>query len=68
MVVDLEPGIHEFSVKVETTDHLRMELEPDETYFVQCVMTFGILRARPDLRPSTSEEFKTFKKIRINDD
>lgn len=67
-IEDFDPGVHEFAVKIETTDRLRIEVEPDEIYFVQCVMTNGVLRARPDIRPSTLEEFMSFKKLRPDEE
>jgi hypothetical protein len=64
LVVEAEPGIHRYAVKIETTDRLTLEVEEGETYFVQCVMAHGILRPRPDIRPSTLEEFSSFPTLK----
>lgn len=52
-----EPGIHEYSVKSEATDTLRMEVEPGETYFAKCAIGMGIMAGRPNLSPSDAATF-----------
>lgn len=52
-----EPGIHEYSVRSEATDTLRLEVEPDETYFAQCTITMGIMAGRPNLSPTDQATF-----------
>lgn len=56
-VVPVEPGIHSFSVKSEATDTLRLEIEPDETYYAQCSIGMGFMVGRPNLAPSNREAF-----------
>ncbi|NBC35736.1 hypothetical protein GTZ99_04100 [Novosphingobium sp. FSY-8] len=51
------PGLHTFRVTGETTDELRMEVEPDETRFVVCRMRMSALIARPFIRPADEGEF-----------
>lgn len=51
-VIYAEPGIHEYSVKSEATDMLRLEIEPGETYYSKCNVTMGIMAGRPNLSPS----------------
>jgi hypothetical protein len=64
-----EPGKHQFSVKSEAKDVLTLEVEPDETQFVQCKIKMGFLVGRPDMRPSTETEFRANKKLKlVNDD
>lgn len=66
MVAD--PGKHEFTVKTEAKDALTLEVEPDETQFVQCKIKMGIIVGRPDIRPSTEAEFRGMKKFKLVDD
>lgn len=66
MVTD--PGKHEFTVKTESKDVLALEVEPDETQFVQCKIKMGIMVGRPDIRPSTEAEFRGMKKFKPVDD
>lgn len=62
-----EPGRHEFSVKTEATDKLPFELEADETLYAACKIKMGIMVGRPDIRPSTEEEFAAQKKLKMVD-
>lgn len=52
-----EPGIHEYSVKSEATDTLRLEIEPGETYYSKCNIQMGIMAGRPNLSPSDKAGF-----------
>ena len=65
MVTD--PGRHEFTVKSEAKDVLALELEPDETQFVECRIKMGILVGRPDLAPATEEGFRKKRKLKMVD-
>lgn len=65
MVADA--GRHTFSVKTEATDTLPLEIEPDETQFAACKIKMGIMVGRPDIRPSSEEEFRAQKKLRLVD-
>ena len=56
-VLVTEPGRHEYTVKSEAKDILALEVEPDETQYAMCRIKMGIMAGRPDLRPSTREEF-----------
>jgi len=51
------PGIHPFRVTGETSDTLRMNVEPGETQYVSCRMRASILIARPFIRPEPSRDF-----------
>lgn len=55
------PGIHSFTVSSEATDTLRLEIEPGETYYVQCSIGMGFMAGRPNLSPSTKEKFTGMK-------
>jgi len=52
-----EPGKHSFMVSSEAKDVLNLEVEPDETKYVRCKIKMGIMVGRPNLEPSTKEEF-----------
>lgn len=56
-VVYAEPGIHEYTVKSEATDMLRLEIEPGETYYAKCNISMGIMAGRPNLSPSDKAGF-----------
>lgn len=56
-VVEAEPGAHSYSAKTEATDTVRVEVEPDETTYVKCKIAMGIMAGRPNLSPSTADEF-----------
>lgn len=51
------PGPHSYTVKSEATDLLTLEVEPGETQYVRCTIKMGILVGRPNISPSTAEEF-----------
>jgi hypothetical protein len=59
------PGKHEFSTKTEAKDVLALEVEPDETQFVQCKIKMGFMIGRPDIRPSSEAEFRANKKFKL---
>lgn len=67
-IMNATPGAHEFSVKTEATDKLTLEVEPDERQFVACRIKMGIMVGRPDIRPSSEEEFRSGKNFRLVDD
>lgn len=56
-VQNVEPGTHEYTVHSEAKDVLTMEVEPGETYYVQGMITMGILAGRPNLSPSDKTTF-----------
>ena len=56
-VLVADPGRHEYTVKSEAKDVLALEVEADETQYAMCRIKMGIMSGRPDLRPSTAEEF-----------
>jgi hypothetical protein len=51
------PGAHEFTVKSEATDKLRVEVEQGETQYVRCAIGMGIGVGRPNLSPQSREDF-----------
>lgn len=60
-VIPAAPGIHNYAVRSETTDTLRMEIEPGETYFAQCKIGMGVFAGRPNLSPADQATFGGMK-------
>lgn len=56
-VIDAEPGTHAYTTKSEATDTVNVPVEPDETTYVKCKISMGIMVGRPNLSPSTEEEW-----------
>jgi hypothetical protein len=56
-ILDLAPGAYEFNAKSEAKDVLNTEVEAGETSFVKCTIRMGMMVGRPNLSPSTPEEF-----------
>jgi hypothetical protein len=57
LVMPAEPRAHSYTAKTEATDTVRVEVEPDETTYVKCKITMGLMAGRPNLSPSSAEEF-----------
>lgn len=51
------PGAHSYTVSSEAKDTLNVEVEPGETQFAKCNIRMGIMAGRPNLAPSTKDEF-----------
>jgi hypothetical protein len=69
VVVVAEPGSHDYVVRSEAKDALTLLVEPDETQFVRCHIKMGIMAGRPDIAPSTPEEFAgASAKLKLVDD
>lgn len=67
-VMAAEPGAHSYTAKTEATDTVRVEVEPDETTYVKCKISMGIVAGRPNLSPSSAEEYaKLGKKLKPQD-
>jgi hypothetical protein len=63
------PGLHTYRVTGETSDSLRLDIEPGKTQFVSCKMRSSVLIARPYIRPDTMQEFhKQLDDLRPVDD
>lgn len=67
-VMVADPGKHEFSVKTEAKDTITLEVEPDETQFVECKIKMGIMVGRPDIRPVPEADFRAAKKLKLTDE
>lgn len=57
-VVEVEPGLHNLTAKTEKTDTVAVQVEPDETSYVKCGISMGIMVGRPNLSPSTEDEYQ----------
>ncbi len=62
-VIEVEPGLHNLTAKTEKTDTVAVQVEPDETSYVKCGISMGVMVGRPNLSPGTEEEFKSAKKL-----
>ena len=54
-----DPGIHTYTAKTEpeVKDHLTLEVDPGESYFVEGTLTKGVVLGEADLTPSSREAF-----------
>ena len=57
VIVVAEPGKHEYTVHSEAKDQLTLLVEPDETQYVRCKIKMGIMSGRPDIAPSSADDF-----------
>jgi hypothetical protein len=53
-------GTHEYYAQSEAKDTLTLEVEPGETYYVRCKIKMGIMVGRPNISPSSPEEFAKY--------
>ena len=51
------PGAHEYNVRSEARDSLRLEVEEGETLYVRCAIGMGIGVGRPNLSPQDRADF-----------
>jgi hypothetical protein len=49
--INAAEGIHQYSVRSEATDTLRIEVEAGETYYNECSIGLGVVAGRPNLAP-----------------
>ena len=56
--IEVEPGTHNFTAKTEKTDTVAIQVEPDETSYVKCGISMGLMVGRPNLSPGTEEDFQ----------
>lgn len=54
---DVEPGVHVFSSRTEGTNTVRLEIDPGETYYVECLLSSGLLLYQADLTPADQTRF-----------
>jgi hypothetical protein len=55
--IEVEPGTHNFTAKTEKTDTVAVQVEPDETSYVKCGISMGVMVGRPNLSPGTEDDF-----------
>lgn len=55
--IEVEPGTHNFTAKTEKTDSVAVQVEPDETSYVKCGISMGVMVGRPNLSPGTEDDF-----------
>jgi hypothetical protein len=62
------PGVHTYTAKTEPEikDHLKIEVDPGETYYVEGTLTKGVVIGEADLSPSDRESFdKASKDLKL---
>jgi hypothetical protein len=67
-VQQTSPGTHEYSVKSEATDTLKINVEEGETQYARCAINMGIFAGRPNLSTQDRADFdKRGKKLKLQD-
>ena len=67
-VQQLKPGVYDYSVKAETTDTLKVNVEDGETSYVRCAIGMGIMTGRPNLSTQNRDDFdKRGKKLKLQE-
>jgi hypothetical protein len=58
-IMTLPPGEHSFTAKSEPElkDHLTLKIDPGETYYVESIMTHGLVLGAAELTPSDKARF-----------
>jgi hypothetical protein len=58
-ILPVEPGLHSFTARSEPElkDHLTLKIDPGETYYVESVMTHGLVLGAAELTPSDKARF-----------
>lgn len=57
-ILPLPPGAHTFNAKSEAKDVLEVAVKAGETTFVKCTIKMGIMVGRPNLSPSSVDEYE----------
>jgi hypothetical protein len=57
-ILPMTPGSYQFNAKSEAKDVLDVAVKAGETSFVKCTIKMGIMVGRPNLSPSTAEEYE----------
>ena len=52
------PGVHEYAVKSEAKDTLRVAVEEGETQYARCAIGMGFFAGRPNLSTQNREDFE----------
>jgi hypothetical protein len=67
-VQQLKPGVYDYSVKAESTDTLKVNVEDGETNYVRCAIGMGFMTGRPNLSTQNREDFdKRGKKLKLQE-
>jgi len=60
LVVTVEPGAHTYECVLVFKGELRLEIDPDETYYVKVGIETNLITNKPDLITSNKQEFDIF--------
>jgi hypothetical protein len=64
----VEPRKHKYTVETEAKNEINIEVDPDDTYYIRCKITMGIMAGRPRLSLSTKAEFdQAFPHLKLED-
>ena len=66
-IMTATPGRHEYTVKSEAKDTLALNVEDGETQYATCRIKMGIMVGRPDISPSSRDDFLKTKKLKLVD-
>ncbi len=58
-VIEAAPGTHTLTTKSEATDTISLLVEEGETAYAKCKISMGVMVGRPNLSPSTEDEFRS---------
>jgi hypothetical protein len=65
-VQTFDPGVHQFKTSVLGKDEIKMQIDPGETYYVQGVITVGVVNTAIVLEPSDAASFEqVFKGMKL---
>lgn len=69
VIVTADPGKQDYWTKSEAKDAITLLIEEGETQYVECRIKMGFMVGRPDLSPSSPEEFvEKGSKLKLVDD
>jgi len=57
-----DPGVHTFTAATENKDHLRLQIDPGETYYVEGRVSMGLVIGEANLSPSDEATFESVAK------
>jgi hypothetical protein len=56
-VLDVDPGVHSYTVQSEATDTMRLDVQAGQIYYASCTISMGIMAGHPNLTPSDHTTF-----------
>lgn len=56
-VIEVDPGLHNFKVRSEAADIMRLDVEAGKIYYAQCTIATGFFAGHPQLTPTDKSVF-----------